>query len=615
MPLPESPSTDCEVVSRPHDVKEASSASPGKRRLLLAASRNSSLSSSGLGLPKLSTEDGYKSGESDTMLLSDSRPAWACSSTGGSASGYARGMPQPRSSTGGSASGWARGTPQPRSGASSAAAVGSGRFASGTVSGSPAAIRGTPQPRAEASSSAAPGPGTIAGAGVSVTTDATSDGTGGTIQPHADDNDGAVAHATGACASGEVNLAAADGSGFRQDGDCSELDKQRLMSLVTDTGLQIRDEEAIYICHTVNSRTSYKVTEHPAMNELVVALHTLSESPAEELLQHAYDNGDYVVLEYLACSEAGARDLLLQGCVANVKDLCRKLKDVARPERERVGLMDLARLCRSLTEFINNKDVWHLCEILSEFSMSQLQPPRRLMDTAVRLIRDRLADEALKDQVVAEGVPWDHLRTLLSDDADGLGLLEFVKTLSSEKTEYMAAAIYCMRNMRDICLEGPPGTMKTSIGRFLDKIGPLLHVTVKVMSGEKAAGTNRCPHAVTLGKDMSFGIFDRSSSEYVHAISSNAKKLAAYVPKGREPVVRMWTEGAKSRGEHFDTLVETRAGLQRMGIQAAFSINVELDQHQIRAIVKKDDENAAAAAGRPVRRYFMQVLSNGASYT
>ena len=82
--------------------------------------------------------------------------------------------------------------------------------------------------------------------------------------------------------------------------------------------------------------------------------------------------------------------------------------------------------------------------------MSQLQPPRRLMDTAVRLIRDRLADEALKDQVVAEGVPWDHLRTLLSDDADGLGLLEFVKTLSSEKTEYMAAAIYCMRNMRDI---------------------------------------------------------------------------------------------------------------------------------------------------------------------
>ena len=52
-----------------------------------------------------------------------------------------------------------------------------------------------------------------------------------------------------------------------------------------------------------------------------------------------------------------------------------------------------------------------------------------------------------------------------------------------------------------------------------------------------------------------------------------------------------------------------------MGIQAAFSINVELDQHQIRAIVKKDDENAAAAAGRPVRRYFMQVLSNGASYT
>ena len=142
-----------------------------------------------------------------------------------------------------------------------------------------------------------------------------------------------------------------------------------------------------------------------------------------------------------------------------------------------------------------------------------------------------------------------HLRTLLSDDADGLGLLEFVKTLSSEKTEYLAAAIYCMRNMRDICLEGPPGTMKTSIGRFLDKIGPLLHVTVKVKSGEKAAGTNRCPHAVTLGKDMSFGIFDRSSSEYVHAISSNAKKLAAYVPKGREPVVRMWTEGAKSRGE------------------------------------------------------------------
>ena len=108
---------------------------------------------------------------------------------------------------------------------------------------------------------------------------------------------------------------------------------------------------------------------------------------------------------------------------------------------------------------------------------------------------------------------------------------------------------------------------------------------------------------------MSFGIFGRSSSEYVHAISSNAKKLAAYVPKGREPVVGMWTEGAKSRGEHFGKLVETRAGLQRMGIQEAFSINVELDQHQIWAIVKKDDKNAAAAAGRPVRRYFMQVLA------
>ena len=103
------------------------------------------------------------------------------------------------------------------------------------------------------------------------------------------------------------------------------------------------------------------------------------------------------------------------------------------------------------------------------------------MDTAVRIIRDRLADEAPKYQVVAEGVPWDHLRTLLLDDADGLGLLEFVKTLSSEKTDYLEAAIYCMRNMRDICLEGPPGAMKTPICRFLDKIGPLLNATVKVV--------------------------------------------------------------------------------------------------------------------------------------
>ena len=69
MPLPESPSTDCEVVSRPHDAKEASSASPGKRRLLLASSSSSSVSSSRLGLPKLSTDDGN---ESDTSSTSDS---------------------------------------------------------------------------------------------------------------------------------------------------------------------------------------------------------------------------------------------------------------------------------------------------------------------------------------------------------------------------------------------------------------------------------------------------------------------------------------------------------------------------------------------------------------
>ena len=263
MPLPESPSTNCEVASRSHDVKEASSASHGKRRLLLASSRNSSVSSSRLGLPKLSTDDGNKSDESGTMLLSDSRPAWARKTSVYRSSGEAHtGMigVVATTSTGGSASSSARGTPQPCAGASSAAAVGSGRFASAGVSGTPAATnagscaRGTPQPCAGASSSAALGPGTIAGAGVSGTTGATnagscaSDGTGGTIQPHAEDNDGAVAHGTGACASGEVNLAAADGPGLRQGGNCSELDKQRLMSLVTDTGLKIRDGEAKYIC-------------------------------------------------------------------------------------------------------------------------------------------------------------------------------------------------------------------------------------------------------------------------------------------------------------------------------------------------------------------------------
>ena len=405
MPLPESPSTDCEVASRPDDAKEASSASPGKRRLLLDSSSNSSVSSSRLGLPKLSADDGNASGESDTMLLADSRPVWArktnaYGSSGQPHSGMSGGVAT--TSTGGSASSSARGTPQPCAGVSSAAALGSGRFAGSGVSGTTAATnagscaRGTPQSCAQASSAAALGSGRFASAGVSGTTAATnagscaSDGISGTPQLHAEDDDGAIVEGTGAHASGEVNLAAAAGPGLRQGENCSEIDKQRLMSLVTDTGLEICDGEAEYICGTVNSRTAYKVTEHPAMSGLVMALHTLSESP-EELLRDAYDNGDYAVLEYLACSEAGARHLLLEGCVANVKDLCSKLKDIARPEREQVGLMDLARLCRSLADFIKNKDVWHLCEILSEFSMSQLQPPRRLMDTAVRLIRDRLA--------------------------------------------------------------------------------------------------------------------------------------------------------------------------------------------------------------------------------
>ena len=224
MPLPESPSTNCEVASRPHDVKEASSASPGKRRLLLASSRNSSASSSRLGLPKLSTDDGNKSDESGTMLLSDSRPAWARKTSVYRSSGEAHtGMigVVATTSTGGSASSSARGTPQPCAGVSSAAALGSGRFAGSGVSGTTAA--------------------TNAGS-------CASDGISGTPQLHAEDDDGAIVEGTGAHASGEVNLAAAAGPGLRQGENCSEIDKQRLMSLVTDTGLKIRDGEAKYIC-------------------------------------------------------------------------------------------------------------------------------------------------------------------------------------------------------------------------------------------------------------------------------------------------------------------------------------------------------------------------------
>lgn len=56
----------------------------------------------------------------------------------------------------------------------------------------------------------------------------------------------------------------------------------------------------------------------------------------------------------------------------------------------------------------------------------------------------------------------------------------------------------------------------------------------------------------------------------------------------------MWTESAKNKGSQLDVFEKTK-----LGMNANMLMNCEMDQNQIRAITKKDEDQS--------RRYFMQV--------
>ena len=59
--------------------------------------------------------------------------------------------------------------------------------------------------------------------------------------------------------------------------------------------------------------------------------------------------------------------------------------------------------------------------------------------------------------------------------------------MPKEKVDYIALSLWAAANHRQVCLEGPPGSCKTTVGKFIDHVLEALGYEICVMSGEAYA--------------------------------------------------------------------------------------------------------------------------------
>ena len=85
-------------------------------------------------------------------------------------------------------------------------------------------------------------------------------------------------------------------------------------------------------------------------------------------------------------------------------------------------------------------------------------------------------------------------------DEEGLKLWTYASTMSKEEVDYIAVSLYAAQNHLQVCLEGPPGSCKTTAGKFLDHVLAALGYDVCVMSGEAYAAKNRSTTGVTVNR-------------------------------------------------------------------------------------------------------------------